>query len=40
LPVPVIGRIGQEAVWLDLRCIDDPRPLIDQLPLLGALLTN
>jgi len=40
LPVPVIGRIGQEAVWLDPRCIDDARPLIDQLPLLGALLTN
>lgn len=40
LPVPVIGRIEQDAVWLDLRCLDDPQPLIGQLPALAGLLNH
>jgi L-seryl-tRNA(Ser) seleniumtransferase len=30
LPVPVIGRVAQDALWLDLRCLDDPEALIAQ----------
>lgn len=30
LPTPVLGRIAQDALWLDLRCLDDPDALIAQ----------
>ncbi|MDQ7777010.1 MAG: L-seryl-tRNA(Sec) selenium transferase [Paracoccus aminovorans] len=38
LPLPVIGRIAEGAVWLDLRCLDDARALVEELPGLAALL--
>lgn len=31
LPVPVIGRIGKGALWLDLRCLDDEAAFVAQL---------
>ncbi len=31
LPVPVIGRIAQGAVWLDLRCLEDEDGFLSQL---------
>ena len=34
LPVPVVGRIGDDAFWLDLRCLGRPDVLRDNL---GAL---
>ena len=38
LPVPVIGRIGDDRLLLDLRCIDDAAPFVAQLATLhGAL---
>ncbi len=35
LPLPVIGRIADGAVLLDLRCLDDEAGFVDQLALLG-----
>jgi L-seryl-tRNA(Ser) seleniumtransferase len=38
LPVPVIGRISEQRLLLDCRCLEDELELIKQLPMLGALL--
>ncbi|MBL8259393.1 MAG: L-seryl-tRNA(Sec) selenium transferase [Candidatus Competibacteraceae bacterium] len=35
LPIPVIGRITDGALWLDLRCLDDEAAFIAQLPRLA-----
>jgi L-seryl-tRNA(Ser) seleniumtransferase len=31
LPTPVIGRVHDDALWLDLRCLEDERPFATQL---------
>ncbi len=38
LPVPVIGRIADGRLLLDLRCLEDPARLVEQLPLLREAL--
>jgi L-seryl-tRNA(Ser) seleniumtransferase len=38
LPLPVIGRIAEDRLLLDLRCLEDPAPFVSQLPLLTAAL--
>jgi L-seryl-tRNA(Ser) seleniumtransferase len=35
LPVPVIGRIQDDALWLDLRCLEDEAGFLGQLASLG-----
>jgi len=32
LPRPVIGRIADDRLLLDLRCLEDPAPFVEQLP--------
>ena len=39
LPLPVIGRIADDRLLLDLRCLETPGPFADQLPALAAALT-
>jgi L-seryl-tRNA(Ser) seleniumtransferase len=34
LPVPVIGRVYEDALWLDLRCLDDEAEFVAQLSML------
>ncbi len=38
LPLPVIGRVADERLLLDLRCLEDPQPFLDQLPVLAQAL--
>jgi L-seryl-tRNA(Ser) seleniumtransferase len=38
LPLPVIGRIADDRLLLDLRCLEDPQALQAQLPALAAQL--
>jgi L-seryl-tRNA(Ser) seleniumtransferase len=38
LPVPVLGRIADDRLLLDLRCLDTARPLLEQLAPLKAAL--
>lgn len=38
LPLPVIGRIADDRLLLDLRCLEDPAPFVRQLPLLKEAL--
>jgi L-seryl-tRNA(Ser) seleniumtransferase len=34
LPIPVIGRVADDALWLDLRCLEDEAAFVAQLPAL------
>ncbi|HET7527504.1 MAG TPA: L-seryl-tRNA(Sec) selenium transferase [Burkholderiaceae bacterium] len=38
LPLPVIGRIAEDRLLLDLRCLEDPAPLLAQMPSLSEAL--
>lgn len=38
LPLPVIARIADDRLLLDLRCLEDPAPFVAQLPLLREAL--
>jgi L-seryl-tRNA(Ser) seleniumtransferase len=31
LPIPVIGRIHDDALWLDLRCLEDEAAFLAQI---------
>jgi len=39
LPLPVIGRIADDRLLLDLRCLEDAAPFVNQLPLLRQALS-
>jgi L-seryl-tRNA(Ser) seleniumtransferase len=36
LPVPVIGRVAEQALWLDLRCLEDEAGFLANLEALPA----
>ncbi|AOE87639.1 L-seryl-tRNA(Sec) selenium transferase [Pseudomonas sp. TCU-HL1] len=38
LPIPVIGRLDDDAIWLDLRQLDDEPAFIAQLPQLSGVV--
>lgn len=38
LPLPVVGRIADDRLLLDLRCLEDPQPLLAQLDALRLAL--
>jgi L-seryl-tRNA(Ser) seleniumtransferase len=38
LPLPVIGRVSDDRLLLDLRCLEDPAPLLQQLDTLAHAL--
>ena len=38
LPLPVIGRIADDRLLLDLRCLEQPDELVAELPALRAAL--
>jgi len=40
LPIPVVGYIREDALWLDMRCLDDEKGFLAQLPELGRLSTS
>lgn len=40
LPLPVIGRIADDRLLLDLRCLEDSGPFVAQLPRLRELLAT
>ena len=39
LPLPVIGRVADDRLMLDLRCLEDAAPFTAQLPALREALT-
>jgi L-seryl-tRNA(Ser) seleniumtransferase len=36
LPLPIIGRVQDDALWLDLRCLDDMDGFRAQLKILAS----
>jgi L-seryl-tRNA(Ser) seleniumtransferase len=38
LPLPVLGRIADDRLLLDLRCLEQPALLVDQLPAIASAL--
>ena len=40
LPLPVVGRIADDRLLLDLRCLEDPVPFVQQLPVLQHRLSG
>src|SRR5262249_34677681 len=40
LPLPVIGRIAEDRLLLDCRCLEDAAPFVAQLPVLRERLST